>query len=181
MVDGNYRRARNPGRFAPLHDVADQLVCDLVSEFRVQRTDAAALDPELEDRCELPRASVRLAPEDPTSAPILISFTAFPGIQMRLGHWHLMAFPACGCDSCNENVEAEIERLRNSVADVVAGRFAECIDIPNVGDAWLEAKFWARDGWSGSRVLLDRAQAERLVSKSGGSAFHWQPWPASHS
>lgn len=94
MVDGQHRCARNRGRFAPLHSVAEQLVCDLVSEFRVQRTDAFGLDPELEGRCELARASVRLAPEDTTSAPILISFSAFPGIQMRLGHWHIMALPA---------------------------------------------------------------------------------------
>lgn len=181
MVNGNYRRARNRGRFAPLHAVAEQLVPDLVSEFRVQRTDAFGLDPELESRCELARASVRLTPEDPSSAPILISFTAFPGIQMRLGHWHLMAFPACGCDSCHEDVEAEIERLRNSVADVTAGHFRESISIATTGDAWLEAKFWARDRWSGSRHRLDRAHAELLVSKSGALTCNWQPWRLRHS
>jgi hypothetical protein len=169
-------RAKNRGRFAPLHEVAEQIVCDLVSEYHVQRTDAFGLDPELEGRCELARPSVRLAPEDPSSAPIVISFTAFPGIQMRLGHWHLMAFPACGCDSCHEEVGVEIERLRNSVADVVAGRFSESIYIPRTGDAWVEAKFWAPDRWSGSRNVLDRVQAESLVHRSGGSTWDWRPW-----
>jgi hypothetical protein len=169
-------RAKNRGRFAPLHEVAEQIVCDLVSEFQVQRTDAFGLDPELEDRCELARPSVRLAPEDTSSAPIVISFTAFPGIQMRLGHWHLMAFPACGCDACDEEVGVEIERLRNSVADVVAGRFSESIYIPRTGDAWVEAKFCAPDHWSGSRIMLDRVQAEFLLSRDGGLTFNWQRW-----
>lgn len=181
MVDGNYRRAKNRSRFAPLHEVAERLVCDLVSQFRVQRTDAFGLDPELESRCELARASARLTPEDPSSAPIVISFTAFPGIQTRLGHWHLIAFPACGCDFCHEEVETEIERLRNSIADVTAGGFTESIYIPTTGDAWLEAKFWGRDRWSGSRQMLDRVQAESLVHRSGGAKWVWRPWPLRRS
>jgi Family of unknown function (DUF6226) len=68
-----------------------------------------------------------LAPEDPSSAPIVVSFSAFPGIQIRLGYWHFMAFPASGCDSCKEEVNAEILRFRSSAADVVAGRFIESI------------------------------------------------------
>jgi len=176
MVDGRYQRATNRSRFAPLHKVAEQLVCDLLAEFPVQRTDAFGLDPELEGRCEVVRATVRLAPEDASSAPIVISFTAFPGIQMRLGHWHLMAFPACGCDSCHEEVQTEIERLRNSVADLISGRFSEAIYIPPTGNAWVEAKFWGRDQWSGSRHVLDRVQAESLVHRSGGCTWNWRPW-----
>jgi hypothetical protein len=84
----------------------------------------------------------RLAPEDPSSAPIVVSFSAFPGVQMRLGQWHLMALPAGGCDSRHEDVQAKIERFAQCSCDVAGGRFTESIYIPKTGNAWLEAKFW---------------------------------------
>jgi hypothetical protein len=178
VMDVGHDPAKNRRRFALLHKEAEQIVRELVSEFRVQRSDAFGLNPELEGRCELARASVRLAPEDPSAAPSVISFSSFPGIQMRLGHWHLTAFPTCGCDTCHEEVQAEIERMRNSVADV---GFIESIYMPTTGNAWLVAKFWGRDRWSGPNQVLDRVHAEDLVSRSGGSTFNWQPWPPRHT
>jgi hypothetical protein len=57
-----YSRVTNPERFAPLHDVAAELLDRLELEFDAERTEGYGLDPELEEGCKLARPSVTLVP-----------------------------------------------------------------------------------------------------------------------
>ncbi|MDA1128514.1 MAG: DUF6226 family protein [Chloroflexi bacterium] len=90
-----YSRITNPERFAPVPEFAGELLNRLEAEFAVERTEGYGLDPELESG-ELARPGVRLTPADADAAPIIIIFTAFPGLRVRFGRWYTNPFPSCG-------------------------------------------------------------------------------------
>ena len=69
-------------------------------------------------------ASTRLAPEG-GGAPVTIARTAFPGVRVHVGRLAEFAFPNCGCDACDEDVEEQIESLEQLLDAVLAGRFLE--------------------------------------------------------
>ncbi|MFY9527498.1 MAG: DUF6226 family protein [Candidatus Acidiferrales bacterium] len=141
-----YSRVTNPARFASLHDVAAELLDRLELEFDAERAEGYGLDPELEEGCKLARPSVTLVPRDVSAAPIVVTFSAFPGVRVRFGRWCMTAFPTCGCDACDEAAESETERLRSLIDNLTAGRFREAIRIPADGAAWTESEFWSVGG-----------------------------------
>jgi hypothetical protein len=172
-----YSRVTNAGRFARLHDVASELLDRLETEFDVVREEAYGLDPELETRYELARPCVRLVPKTPAAAPVVFVFSTFPGVYVRLGRWCTVAFPACGCDACNELVEIEAERLQSLIDDVIAGRFREAIRVPDSGPAWSEWELWSDTERSRSSSMLDRDDAWRMLGEESQTSCQWSPWP----
>ena len=82
-----YSRITDPERFRALHDFAVRLLSRLEATFDVDRLEAYGVDHELEDRSDLVRPSVKLIPRSPDAAPIVLVFTAFPGLHVRLGRW----------------------------------------------------------------------------------------------
>lgn len=179
-----YSRVTNPERFALLHSVALQLLGRLQMEFDVERLEGHGLDSELEEIftrsretfatvLNLNRPSVALMPRDVTAAPMVVSFSAFPGLRVRFGRWHIEDFPRCGCDACNETAESEAERLTVLIGDLTAGRFREGIRIHENGNAWKEHWFEASSGTS----QLDPVRARELIAGSERSTYEWAPWP----
>jgi Family of unknown function (DUF6226) len=179
-----YSRVTNPERFRPLHTFMVGLIGRLETAFDVERLEGYGLDDELE-KGDLVRPSVKLVPRDPSAAPILVSFTAFPGLRVRVGRWYVDAFPSCGCDACDETADGETARLVQIVDDLTGGRFREAIWIPLAGDpitnprgdAWQESEFWSPRGRSSSRTSVDRLQATRMLAGSDSLQFEWRPWP----
>ena len=84
-----YGRVTDAERFRPLHSATLQLMGRLEADFDVERVEGYGLDEELESRVGLARASVRLSPADPESAPITVVFSDFPGLRVRFGRWHI--------------------------------------------------------------------------------------------
>jgi hypothetical protein len=171
-----YSRVTNPERFRPLHSFVVGLISRLEADYDVERLDGYGLDDELE-RVDLVRPSVKLLPRDPGAAPIVVAFTAFPGLVVRVGRWHTDTFPSCGCDACDETADGEAARLTQMVDDVTAGRFREAIWVPLVGDAWQESEFWSPCGRSSSRTTVDRSHARQVLAGSDCLRFEWRPWP----
>ena len=172
-----YSRVTNPERFASLHDSTAELLRRLQDEFDLERAEGYALDPELAGGLKIARPSVTLVPRNAGAAPIAVVFSTFPGVRVRLGYWYMSAFPACGCDACEETVEGETERLLSLIDSLTAGRFREAIQIPAEGQAWRLTEFWSAGGRSGQKEQLDRASGEQIVSAKGRSSFDWKPWP----
>ena len=172
-----YSRVTNPERFASLHHVAAELLDRLEQEFDAERAEGYGLDPELEEGCKLARPSVALVPRDIGAAPIVVTFSAFPGIRVRFGRWYMTAFPTCGCDACDEAAESEIERLKSMIDNLTAGRFREAIQTAADGVAWRESEFWSVGGRSKQGSQLDRARAQELVAARDRSSYDWQTWP----
>jgi len=169
-----YSRVTNPERFAPLHKFAAELLHRLESTFDVERAEGYGLDPELESG-KLERPSIRLVPRDSGDAPIVVTFSAFPGVRVRFGYWSTDAFPGCGCDAGDETSQSEAERLDQMVDDVTMGRFREGIQLPVAGYAWQTREFWSTAGRSQGQGRLERAR--ELLAKADRSSYQWGPWP----
>ena len=173
-----YSRVTNPERFASLHDSATGLLHRLEREFKTERRGAYGLDPELEDDCNLSRPSVALLPCDVGAAPIIIAFSDFPGLRVRLGRWYVVAFPMCGCDVCDETAESETERLRSLIDNTTAGRFREAIQVHADGTAWKESEFWSTGGRRFPEELrLDQTRMRKLLDGGDRSRYEWGAWP----
>ena len=172
-----YSRVTDPERFQSLHDFAVRLLDGLEANFDVERLEGYGLDRDLEEKVELARSSVRLVPQDPDAAPIVVVFTAFPGLLVRFGRWREESFPGCGCDACDETADGEAARLSKMVDDVTAGRYREAIKLPPVGDGSQESAFWSINGSSSNQRRLERSRAQRMLGTSDRSSFDWKPWP----
>jgi hypothetical protein len=174
--DEAYSRVTNPGRYAPLHDIASELLDRLGAAFDVDAESGYGLDPELENQ-GVARPSRRLSPRAENAAPLVVAFTTFPGVIARFGRWHVEPFPFCGCDACDESVSEASERLEESVEAITTGRFSEEIRVPVVGDAWLESRLAYRGGSRGGGGAVDRDRANEMLAGSDASTFDWSPWP----
>ena len=166
-----YSRVTNPERFASLHDVAAELLDRLELEFDAERAEGYGLDPELEEGYKLAHPSVTLVPRDVGAAPIVVAFSAFPGVLVRFGRWCTAAFPTCGCDAGHEAAESETERLKSQIDNLTAGRFREAIRIPAEGAAWKESEFWSGGGRCAQKSQLDPARARQLVAARDRSLY----------
>lgn len=172
-----YSRVTNPERFACLHKAAADLLDRLEEEFNVVRAEGQALGVELEAECKLVRPNVALVPHDAAAAPIVVAFSAFPGLRVRFGRWWTAAFPNCGCDACDETAESEIERLNSLVDHLTAGHFREAIWIPADGPALQKFELWSvRERWS-QQSQIDRVRARQFVAAGDRISYDWKAWP----
>ena len=184
-TDAAYGRVTNAERFLPLHSAMLEFIGQLENEFEVERIEGYGLDEELERGVALAHPDVKLTPANPDAAPIVVVFTAFPGLYVRFGRWYTEPFPGCGCDACDESAKGEIERLIEKVDDVTAGRFREAIGIPLTSfrrSGWVETMFWSPDESRSSTRSRSRARVDGLRARemSGGRRrldLNWKPWP----
>ena len=172
-----YSRITNPERFAALHAAATELLDGLEREFETERREAYGLDPELEQGCNLSRPSVALTPHDFRAAPLVIAFSTFPGLRIRLGRWYLVAFPTCGCDACDETAEGETQRLKSLVDNMTAGRYRESIQVRADGSGWKRSEFSSGARHSAEELRLDQAAVRKLLDPEDRSSYQWAPWP----
>ena len=172
----SYGRVTNPERFAALHGVVTALLARLEQEFDVEPAESFGLDPELEDHLTLARPTLRLAPRHNDGAAIVVTFSAFPGVRVRFGRWCMRAFPACGCDACDETAEGEADQLTWMVGSVVAGRFRETISIESDGHVWSEWEAQSANARSSQRSRLEGDAARQLLSDRDRVRYEWKPW-----
>jgi hypothetical protein len=169
-----YSRVTNPERFAGLVAHAARRCDDLRAQFAVVEDSEFPALPWIRTM-SFARPPVRLVPADQSAAMLAVAFTSFPGVYVRVGYWYFEAFPACGCDACGGDADAEIAQFDRLIAAVTAGEFGEALHIPWFGDARLS--YWAgSEGKSGFRSI-DRRHA-KAVSGSRPRMRHWMAWPA---
>ena len=143
--------------------------------FDVRRVEGHGLDEEL-DEGDLARPSIKLTPTDPGAAPLVIAFTAFPGLRARCGRWLVMPFPSCGCDACDETADGAGQRLSEMVEHVTSGKFRESTRISLLGDARHEWELGSASHGMGGGSRTGRSRALGLIVRSRGS-LSWAPWP----
>lgn len=77
--------------------------------------------------------AVRIEPANDDGAPLVFVFTSFPGVRLYAGVLHEFPFPDCGCDACDETVEAAADEMEEIVFAVSEGRFQEsCEEGDNI-------------------------------------------------
>lgn len=175
----SYSRLSNLERFAPIHSVAEALIAWLEGTFdvTVYRTEAAAAD-----LLRVPEgivSAVRIAPNDPSAAPLTFVLTSVPGLYVHAGALHDFLFPVCGCDACDEEIISVADELEWTVHRVVGGGYTE--QFESWPSRWLgyrlnEPGVAMRAGRSRVKDLSDHrpTMARRILPKTG----QWAPWPS---
>src|SRR5260370_21930850 len=114
--DDSYSRVSNPDRFAPLQTIAEALIEHLNAAYQASASSTTNL--------------VSVTPEHPDGAPLVFQFTDFPGVVLRAGVRYSAAFPACGCDACDETWQQAADDMERLVFAVTDGGFSERITRP---------------------------------------------------
>jgi hypothetical protein len=167
-----YHRVTDPERFRPLHGAVLELASELRRRFVVEVHEGSALDCQFQD-VGIERTGLRLVPASAGAAPLDFAFTSFPGVAVGFGIAGVDVFPCCGCDACAETLEGELERLRELIEDVTAGRLAEVI---RGGDS----RRWRWERWSGESRTRGGSPVTRRVERRPRwwvrSRIQWKPW-----
>ena len=165
-----YGRVTNPERFRPLHAAGRSLLATLEDQFVVARSSISA-SPEHPDA-----TAVKLTPVDPAAAPLTMSFTAFPGLKIRIGTTVSMALPTCGCDACDEDVEECLQHLTPWITALTTGSITERLSRRGPRSWWHEVSTGSQGSTSGTLVEGQHSKQLRKALPTGEQ--HWTPWPA---
>ncbi|MFR9722806.1 DUF6226 family protein [Streptomyces sp. MS19] len=158
-----YSVTEHPERFAPLLTVAEALTAHLTAEY-----DATAREGEERRHGERVR-TVTLTPAAPDAAALTFTFTGFPSVTLHAGRYFAAAFPDCGCDACDDSVEALAGELEWQTLAVAAGRLRETLRRGRVTCA-----ISSPDGHGiSSEHRVTRPGARPPLPPDG-----WRPWPA---
>lgn len=116
-----YSRLSHFERFAPLHDVALELIEWLRSAFDVDVDQSPSVAADLLSQPRDVFQAVRLVPRWEGAAPLTFVLTGFPGVFLQAGSLHDFHFPECGCDACDDTVTDLLDKLEWTVRTVVSG------------------------------------------------------------
>lgn len=182
--EGSYSVEAHPERFAGLHTVARALIEHLERVFDVDVIDEPATDAALLRPQRDVIARVRVLPRDSEAAPLLVAFTAYPGVIVEAGVLHAFPYPICGCEACDETADAQATELEELVFAVTLGGYAEHYPVGRRRDLHLglvhldvagavTGSSWGSGDTGGlSAERLERGEATLAALHRG-----WQPWP----
>ncbi|MGI8692687.1 MAG: DUF6226 family protein [Geodermatophilaceae bacterium] len=171
--DEAYGRVTDPGRYAPLHAAAHELLAQLERRFNVTRETFNEPD----QHGVGPAVGVRLIPADASAGRLAIVFDAFPGLIVRMGSGDWMHEPVCGCDACAETVEECTGRLRVQLDALVAGSFGERLVL--AAGWWHESWYLDERGeMATGRSLVDGSRLAELQAAMPEGELAYSAWPA---
>jgi hypothetical protein len=167
--DEAYGRVSAPERYEVLHAAGNRVVAELEERFQVERTEGPETDPELVAKHGECLRVVRLEPRIRAAAPITIAWTAFPGLYVRVGGWHIEAFPHCGCDACDEDPTELVGELHDIVDAVVGGGLTEWFDGHHLGYELSQKR--------GHRAGDSLIEEDQRPSVGEQARYRWEGWP----
>lgn len=167
-----YSRVTNSERFRPLQGAVVLLASELQRRYIVEVYEGSGLEDQFQN-VGMDRTSLRLVPESAGAAPLEFVFTSFPGIAVGFGIAGTDTFPRCGCDACAETLEGELERLRNLIRDVTAGRIKEVV-------RGSDRRRWRWERWSETSRSIGSSRVPRRIEWKPHwwqrRRVQWQPW-----
>ncbi len=173
----SYSVTSNLDRYEPLHEVARALIDYLESTYEVTlENDALCIADFLRPQGVL--EAVRVSPRDPTCATLTFGFSSYPGVFLHAGVLHDFAFPACGCDACDEGINEILDRLEQTVFAVVGGNYRE--SVTGRRRRWVTYELNRTDGSEGWRIGLGGISKDQIKSASRHLATvpgWWAAWP----
>ncbi|WP_413317607.1 DUF6226 family protein [Agrococcus sp. 1P02AA] len=171
----SYSVVTHPERYAPLHEVAEALLAHLVASYDVEVDEGPAIAAALPYPPEDVVRAVRVTPRDRAAAPLSLVLTGFPGVMVLAGVLQFDAFPVCGCDACDDDVERVVGELEDLVLAVSRGWLKETVMSRGVHHR-VEFASGSRSGTADAEGLGAerlRAAQKRLRELPNG----WQAWP----
>jgi hypothetical protein len=168
-----YGRVTNAARFAILHSVALEVLDRLEKEFDVERVEPYAHDEDLRGfaRAPVARPTVALVPRE--GAPLVVAFSSFPGLLVRLGRSYRTAFPSCGCNACDESADGEADRFHELVRAVTRGQFREVVETGRDGSPTFVWEWESFGHHRREQQLIESAEASKIEL---GQTSQWKPW-----
>lgn len=133
----SYSVAEHPERFAPLHNIAAELITHVSRNYDVSLEEGKSALSGLLHHLELDYVTrvVRFNPASPLSAPMTIVFTQDFGVSLYAGALFHASFPSCGCDACDETWETCADELESIVFAIVGGGLTERLG-PSLRPKW---------------------------------------------
>ena len=142
--EGAYGRVTDPGRYAPLHQAAFDLVRTLLTQYH---SEVVRNGEPYEPPAELVVGSpLQICPANEGAGCLTVEATDFPGVRVGAGNWHSFHFPRCGCDACDEDPSQVIAEMREIVDAFVGGRFVESVGNGRLGLKWSSPNS-SSEGW----------------------------------
>lgn len=174
----SYSIERNLERFAPLIAHAEALIDFLTRTYNVALSEDPAHAQDLLFPVEGTRRAVRIAPANPSAAPLTFVFYRNHYLAVLTGLITGALFPVCSCEACDSTAEVEVGLLDEWVAAVVAGRFEETFRWRRHGYRINDPALLASDHDSSSLTLTDkrvraRVRRARTLYRRVGP---WQQW-----
>ncbi len=99
-----------------------------------------------------------------------VAYTNFPGLLVRFGRWHMDAFPRCGCDACDEDVDDLVIELAERVEALVQGGLTESSSGTRLSTVTYRFMFVDGDGASGYERSGEPQQRRRPLE------MDWPAW-----
>jgi hypothetical protein len=176
----SYSVISHPERFAGLRLVAHALIGYLAATYEVDIDDDPACAADLLRQIEGVQQSVRVKPRNPEAAPMTFVFLEAPGVIVHAGVLHDFAFPACGCDACDETASSQADRLELLVLAVAAGGYSESYPVGRrrwVAYSLAAADGSARESGQGDPGSVPRDRLRSARGQLGHVPAGWLPWP----
>jgi Family of unknown function (DUF6226) len=164
--------ATRAGRFAVLHDTAEELLEKLDETYVVERRETKE---SLTAEGPLMRTAW-VVPHTPAAAPLAVMFTDFPSIVLRLGRWYRRSLPACGCDACDESPGVLVADLRVQITALVEGGLWERVRR-GLTSSWSETLLVGPDFRASQQAPLETSAARAARREGFAAAVQWAPWP----
>jgi len=101
---------------------------------------------------------------------LTVAYTNFPGLLVRFGRWHMDAFPRCGCDACDEDVDDLVIELAERVEALVQGGLTESSSGTRLSTVTYRFMFVDGDGASGYERSGEPQQRRRPLE------MDWPAW-----
>ncbi len=169
LGDSDYLTSTNPERFAAVIEFAERMIDELEATYEVQRAEGGR---KMDFPAGLPRVLSRpatlLSPS--SGVPLAFGFTQGPpGALLRVGANTTVAFPDCGCDACNLQVDELCDDLQFHVDAVTSGGYTE--ELTRRSHSW-SFQIPSRRKRSSHRRLRWR-EWKRIGTRG---QFDWEPW-----
>ena len=177
--DDTYTVLTHPERFQPLHDVARALIAYLGRAYDITVNEDPAPLADVSERYVRATTAVRLTPTNPRSAPIAVVFTDLPGIVLMAGALLVEPLPVCGCDACDDSVEALADGLEWKVSAIIEGGFTE--RVTRGPRTRISQRLERSDGYRGGEGLagVDTTRGQLADARARLAPLHggrWEPW-----
>ena len=173
----SYSRTSNLDRYEPLQVVARALIDYLESTYDVTLDKSASPIADFVPPLDV-LESVRVSPLDPICASLTFGFTSTPAVFLHAGVLRDFAYPACGCDACDEGIGVTLDRLEWTVFAVTDGNFRE--SVTGRRRPWAGYEINTREQSESGSVRLVSLSKDRIKSASRRLADvpgWWAAWP----